>query len=198
MKKVYTIEERVLNGTVTVRSEVSCFASSELAKQVRRAAMEQNGFQDPSGLKYFCSEVKETVVYETAEEVPLLNPPADPCEMVRETAIPDGFVRWMPGYVIRNRRDGRLAIVEYDYALAFWGNDYKSLSICELGPEGDITLSWAWAQYDDYELVDDTHAEENIAKVRAYNAGKEPPYFLSREVSMLYYGKESSEPPPGR
>jgi len=103
------------------------------------------------------------------------------------------FVRWKPGYVIRSKRDGSLYIVEYDYATAFGQGcpyectDYENLSLCSLDSKGHISGSWAWANYNNYELVDKDHTKENIAKVRAYLKGSNPPYCLRDEILKLYY-----------
>ena len=110
-------------------------------------------------------------------------------------AFNDSFVRWYPGYLIREKKTGKLAILEYDYSTAFGGRDYKSLSVCELDENGEIRRSWAWARYDNYELVDSEHTAENIAKIKKYCAGKNPPYCMNSETSLLLYGKESTMPP---
>lgn len=86
----------------------------------------------------------------------------------RQIAENDSFVRWMPGYLIRSKEDGRLAIVDHDYAYRFGGRDYTSLCICELDYEGNICNHWAWARYDCYELVDADHVKENIEKMMRY------------------------------
>ena len=91
------------------------------------------------------------------------------------------FVRWHPGYLIRDKESGKFYIVEYDYAEAFSWNgwrestNYTDLSLCELDEDGDIVFSWAWANYNKYELVDKGHTEENIAKIREYSKGGNPP-----------------------
>ena len=104
------------------------------------------------------------------------------------------FIRWMPGYVIRNKKDLKLYIVEYDYATAFGQGcpyectDYQNLALCTLdSKDGHITGSWAWANYNDYELIDKEHTEENIEKIRDYHRGTRPPYHLRKEMLKLYY-----------
>jgi len=86
----------------------------------------------------------------------------------REIARQRSFKRWMPGYVIRNKETGQLAIVRYDYAYEYGGRDFTSLHVCDLDADGRIVSSWAWAQYDDYELVDEDHVKENIEKMAEY------------------------------
>jgi hypothetical protein len=109
----------------------------------------------------------------------------------------NSFVRWYPGFVIRNKTNGRLAIVQYDYALAFWGTNYESLDVCEIGEDGRVLGSWAWASYSSFELIDKEHTDENIAKIREYHIkhGHTPPYYLNQKLSIMLYGRNSTEPP---
>ena len=110
-------------------------------------------------------------------------------------AYNDAFVRWLPGYVIRSKRDGSLWVVEYDYATAFGSasgrkcRDFTSLSIARLHDDGHVDGGWAWAQYDNYELVDKDHCEENIAKIREYHVSghHQPPYYLDGRIERMYY-----------
>lgn len=76
MKKIFTFEERTMNGTVTAGSSVFCAAKRELAEKVRQAAIDYNQrHPDPSGLRYWCGNIKEINVFESADEVPLLQMP---------------------------------------------------------------------------------------------------------------------------
>ena len=109
----------------------------------------------------------------------------------------DKFIRWRPGYVIRDRKTLKRYIVEYDYAQGYGGRNFTDLSVCNLGDDDEIHGSWAWANYKDYDLVDSDHTEKYIAKMQAYNKGKTPPYCLCSKLSNLYYGMESS-PMPAR
>ena len=108
-------------------------------------------------------------------------------------AYNDAFVRWYPGYLIRNRRTGMECIVQYDYAMGFESSmgrpcrDFTSLTVCSVDGEGRIRGSWAWAHYEDYELVDKDHTKENIAKVREYLKGQPMPFFLSQEMQELFF-----------
>ena len=107
------------------------------------------------------------------------------------------FERWMPGYLIRHKETKELYLVEYDYALAFGYlsghkcRNYTSLSVCALGKDGHITGTYAWRDYDNFELVDKDHAEKNIAKIRAFVQKGSIPYSLSSEISQMYYGREA-------
>lgn len=76
MKKIFTFEERTMNGTVTASSSVFCAATRELAEKARQAAVDYNKrHQDPVGLCYWADEIRETTVYESADEVPILQKP---------------------------------------------------------------------------------------------------------------------------
>lgn len=110
-------------------------------------------------------------------------------------AYNNNFVRWHPGYLLRNKETGKLAILEYDYSTAFRGRNYTSLALCELDDKDKIRFSWAWANYNNYELVDSEHTAENIAKLKAYHAGDHPPYCMCSKMSQLLYGMESTPPP---
>lgn len=109
----------------------------------------------------------------------------------------DHFERWMPGYLIRHKETKELYLVEYDYALAFGHRNghecrnFTSLSVCALHKDGHITGTYAWKNYNDFELVDKDHAEENIAKIRAFVQKGSIPYNLSSELSQTYYGREA-------
>lgn len=87
----------------------------------------------------------------------------------REIARQRNFKRWMPGYVIRHKQTGRLAIVKGDYAYEYGGRDFTSLHVCDLNADGRVVNSWAWAQYGDYELVDEDHVLENIKKMAGFS-----------------------------
>ena len=103
----------------------------------------------------------------------------------------DNFVRWLPGYVIRHKKDGFKAIVEYDYAMGFGGRDFTSLALTNIEDDGSLGTSWAWASYNDYELVDKEHTEENIARIREKNMRNKslPPYYLKEEIARMFYGQ---------
>ena len=111
-------------------------------------------------------------------------------------AYNDNFVRWLPGYVIRNKESGSKAIVEYDYATGFWGRDYTHLAVINLNDDGSLGLSWAWADYELYELVDTEHTVENIARIREKykRQGSLPPYCLREEIARMFYGQPSRKP----
>ena len=72
MMKVYTFNQSLMNGTVTMKSSVACFGSRELAEKARKAVMEADG-DDAGGLRCCCDEIVETDVYESEDEVPILN-----------------------------------------------------------------------------------------------------------------------------
>ena len=45
---------------------------------------------------------------------------------------------------------------------------YTSLYIYDLDENGGIISGWAWADYDNYELVDTSHIVENFNKIGKY------------------------------
>ena len=70
MKKIYTLVTRFINGTITVMTDVSSFLTRELAEETAEAVKKANESCD-----FPCiNEIKETVIYESREEVPILNP----------------------------------------------------------------------------------------------------------------------------
>lgn len=71
MKKLYGFSQNLMNGTVTLRTEVALFTSEELAKKAKEAVIEVSKDVDFPRLMY--GEIKETVVYESEDEVPILN-----------------------------------------------------------------------------------------------------------------------------
>ena len=147
--------------------------SNEQMLDDARCYYEQHVYTDEEWERYFLPAINEMIAYN------------------------DSFVRWMPGYVIRHKQTGIVSIVEYDYALGFGGRDYTSLSVVDLNSDGSISHSWAWAHYEQYELIDKDHTEENIAKILAYHKerGHDVPYYLSQELSRMLYEKDTREAP---
>lgn len=70
MKKIYTFNQRLMNGTVTLSCRVAAFSTKELAMKAKVAVIDANNDDDP--LKMVCDVIEETVVYESEEEVPIL------------------------------------------------------------------------------------------------------------------------------
>lgn len=99
----------------------------------------------------------------------------------------NSFIPWKPGYIIKNKDTGKLAIIKYDYATAFNSRNFVDLSVCELDTEGNIERSIAWVNYYDYILVDAANTKDNIEKIKTYLAGKNPPIGLSAKMLKLYY-----------
>lgn len=97
---------------------------------------------------------------------------------------------FLPGDKVKNKKTGRLALVEYDYATAFWGTDHQSISLCELDINGEIYQSWAWAYAIDYEIIDSGSREKNLAKIRDYHKGHSVPYYISKEMARIIYGRD--------
>lgn len=109
----------------------------------------------------------------------------------------DTFERFKPGYVVMNKQTKQKAIVEYDYALGFGGRNFTDLSLVNIDDDGNCGLSWAWADYKDYVLIDKDHTKENIAKVKKYyqNRNSSVPYFLNQKLAQMFYGKPSTDAP---
>ena len=69
MQKLYTLNCRFMNGTVTMMSDTASFYTKELAEEVSDAVKKLN-----EGSEFPCiNEIKETFIYESKEEVPILN-----------------------------------------------------------------------------------------------------------------------------
>lgn len=70
MKKVYSFTQSVMNGTVTVETSVSLFATRKLAEQTLDDIRADNAKRDLGGLRVRYGKVQETDVYENKEEIP--------------------------------------------------------------------------------------------------------------------------------
>lgn len=70
MKKIFIYEQSLMNGTVTMETQVVAFASRELAEQVREDVRNDNAQRDLGGMRVHYGEVKEIEVYESKDEVP--------------------------------------------------------------------------------------------------------------------------------
>ena len=145
--------------------------SDEEMLDVARWYIEKNVYTDEEWEKYFLPAINEMRAYNNA------------------------FVRWLPGYVVRNKKDNRLWIVEYDYAAAFSDScggrsrDYTSLSLYEIKGDGCIGGGWCWAEYDDFVCHDAAHTEDNIARIRDYHISHHhvPPLYLNNDMIQMYY-----------
>lgn len=70
MKKIFIYEQSLMNGTVTMETQVALFATSELAEQVREDIRKYNAQRDLGGMCVRYGKVKEIEVYESKDEVP--------------------------------------------------------------------------------------------------------------------------------
>ena len=70
MKKVFLFSQSLMNGTVTMRTEVATFATRELAEQTLADIKADNAKRDLGGLCVRYGKIQETDVYETKEEIP--------------------------------------------------------------------------------------------------------------------------------
>lgn len=74
MKKIFTFNQRLMNGTVAMQLQVACFSSRELAEKAKQAVLEANGnnLVEMHGMYCYCDDIVETKVYESENEVPIL------------------------------------------------------------------------------------------------------------------------------
>ena len=91
----------------------------------------------------------------------------------------DSLERWYPGYLIKHKETGSLAIVEGDYAFLCWNQsfgtrNYSDLSIYAIGNDGTLN-GMAWFPKVAFELVDKEHTTENLEKIRIF---REKEYLL--------------------
>lgn len=73
MKKIYTLVTSAYNGTVTISNSVASFFSKELAEEACQRVELAN---KDAYFKVHC-KVHELVIYESSEEVPILNKPIE-------------------------------------------------------------------------------------------------------------------------
>lgn len=69
MKKVYSFTQSVMNGTLTMETSVSIFATRELAEQTLADIKADNAKRDLGGLRVRYGKIQETDVYENKEEI---------------------------------------------------------------------------------------------------------------------------------
>lgn len=69
MQKIYTLNCRFMNGTVTMMTDTASFTTKDLAEETAEAVKKAN-----EGSDFPCiADIKETVIYESREEIPILN-----------------------------------------------------------------------------------------------------------------------------
>lgn len=71
MKKVYLIKVRVMNGSVTMRTLCDVFTTKELAEETKLAIKKANRTDSTYTVLY--DDVEELDLFETKDEVPILN-----------------------------------------------------------------------------------------------------------------------------
>jgi hypothetical protein len=69
MRKIYTLNTRFMNGTVTMMIDTASFSTIELAEEAADAVKSANEGCDFN----IINDIKESVIYESREEVPILN-----------------------------------------------------------------------------------------------------------------------------
>ena len=72
MRKIFTFNQMLMNGTVTMKSQVAAFSSRKLAEKTKQAVIEAN-FNTDCPFTCYCDDIVETDVYEAEDEVPILN-----------------------------------------------------------------------------------------------------------------------------
>ena len=70
MKKVYSFTQSVMNGTVTMKTNVALFTTRELAEQTLADIKADNAKRDIGGFRVCYGKIQETDVYENKEEIP--------------------------------------------------------------------------------------------------------------------------------
>ena len=70
MEKIFIYEQSLMNGTVTMFTNVSAFASRELAEETREAVRESNRGHRLDGMSPWFGDIKELNVYESKDEIP--------------------------------------------------------------------------------------------------------------------------------
>ena len=70
MQKIFIYQQSMMNGTVTMSTEIGAFTSRELAEQTREAVRESNKDADLGGFRIYYGEVKEICVYDSIDEIP--------------------------------------------------------------------------------------------------------------------------------
>ena len=69
--KIYTLVCSIMNGTVTMSTEVTGYTTRELAEETKAAVDKAN--EDPNSPFGVWTEIKEIDIYTDRSEVPILN-----------------------------------------------------------------------------------------------------------------------------
>lgn len=110
-------------------------------------------------------------------------------EINRAIKSEENFIRWYPGYLVKNKNKEEYAIVEHDYAEAFGGRNFTDLCLLFLDNEGNPEYSSAWHDYYDYELIDKDNIEKYLDIIRKYNNGDAAPINMDYQLAKnLGYG----------
>lgn len=70
MKKIFIYRQSLMNGTVTMSTEVAAFTSRELAEETREAIRKDNAKRDLGGMRVHCGDIEEINVYDSKDEIP--------------------------------------------------------------------------------------------------------------------------------
>ena len=72
MKKIFVFRTCMMNGTVTLKTTVNAAVTRELAEKGRAACIEASK-KPEHGFPVICTDIEEIPLYETEDEVPILN-----------------------------------------------------------------------------------------------------------------------------
>lgn len=149
MKKIFTFEERVMNGTVTASSSFACFGTRELAEKARHATIEANKVPVTLGSSYRCDDIKETTIYEAEDEVPILkNEKKHSFRPIRFRGKIIKTGEWEYGYLCRWHDDTLIIANVYRNSAGRPVFDYKVVSPETIGQFTGLTDMYG---YDIYE-----------------------------------------------
>lgn len=173
---IYVYRKRMAESDSEIRSCIYSMThngnnpkSNEQMLNEARMYIEKNVYTDEQWEQYFIPAINDMIKYN------------------------DEFVRWMPGYVIKEKNGETRYLVFYDYALAYGhlsgreNRDFTNLCLGRLDSNGEVDFSWAWADYNNYELIDKNNANSNINVIRRYLHNKKVPTHLCDSLMKLLY-----------
>ena len=173
---IYVYQRRMAEGDFEIQSCIYDMThygndpkSNEQMLNDARMYIEKQVYTDEQWEKYFIPAINDMIKYNNE------------------------FVRWMPGYVIKEKNSETRYIVFYDYALAYGhlsgreSRDFTNLCLGRLDKNGDVDFSWSWANYNNYELIDKNNASGNINIIRRYLHNKKVPTHLCESLAKLLY-----------
>ena len=70
MKQVFLFTQSIMNGTVTIDTEVALFETLELAEQTLADLKKDNAKHKPGNVRVSYGNIEVAYVYETKDEIP--------------------------------------------------------------------------------------------------------------------------------